>query len=150
MMRKGALIFAVFLASLAALAGCGGGDSSLSDKEFHQQLNLVCNHGSREEEEVYGQLAKEYHERETKITAQVAAANVLQLVASYQRTTEAIADIGLPEGKSAKKQAEALIQLREEAAKTIQKDPVHRERLAVIFKKPNERAMALGVQGCVF
>lgn len=148
-MRKGIAGFAVFIASLLILAGCGGGDSStISQQEYEQQLELVCNRGLQEREELFATLTQEYEERsEDEVTPQYEAANLRKMIAQYQETTEEIAEIDLPEGEE--KKAEELVREREEVAAKVDASPLGtRDSLGTIFTKAGELADSFGARGC--
>ena len=138
------ILFAV-LALLLAVAGCGGSDddSSVSKEEFGQQLKLACNEGLQERETLVRNLTREYYEeREERATPEYQAENLLKVMATYQKTTDKIADIGLPEGEEEK--VEGFIKAREEAAAKVEASPIGtRDALESIFKDANEKALAL-------
>jgi hypothetical protein len=106
----------------ALLAGCGGDDSSISKQEYDQQLEVVCNKGLQEREELTTKLGQEAEEGKKKKGIGDVAEVIKQLIGIYKGTTEEIADIGLPEGTE--KEAEALVQGREEAAEQVEADPL--------------------------
>ncbi|HEU4706791.1 MAG TPA: hypothetical protein VFS64_06380 [Solirubrobacterales bacterium] len=141
---------AALVVALLAIAGCGSSSSPLSTQEFEQQLKLVCNKGTQEREAILTQITKAYYERrEQAPTPQYQAGNVRKLFASYERTTEAIRDLGLPKGGEEK--AESLIKAREAAAAKVAANAVAaRGHLFAIVKPANDRARAYGAQSCVF
>jgi hypothetical protein len=135
------------LISLLGIAGCGG-DSSLSQAEYEQQLELVCNTGLRERAELVSAVTHEFEvEREWKSSPQYEAENLSKLAAAYEQTTEAIDDLGLPEQDPEK--IEDLISTREEASAKVLADPLGaRGNLEPIFEEANEVAESLGVKSC--
>lgn len=151
MVRKGRLGFAILMAMLLVFVGCGGGgeDSSLSKDEYTQQLKLVCNEGLKERATLIRSLSKAYYEKRAQNpTPKYQAENLLKLIAVYQATTQAIADIGLPEGQE--KEVEAFIHAREEAAAKVEASPIGtRDAIETIFKDSNEKAVALDAETCV-
>jgi hypothetical protein len=148
--RKGTLIFSIFMAAaLLAAAGCGGGDSSVSKQEFEQQLKAACNKGLQAREHSYTQITNEYLESGKQPTPDYQAENIRKLFASYQETTEEIADIGLPEGEE--KKAEALIKAREDGYDTVIEDPLAtREKWPQVFHDASKKAEAFGAGTCSF
>lgn len=147
-MGKGIAAFAVLVASLLLFAGCGGGSSTISQQEYEQELELACNRGLQEREKVYSQLTQEYDElSEKEATPKVEDENLLKLIDVYAETTEEVDDIDLPEGKE--KQAEELVEQREEAAAKIQADPQGtRNSFGAIFKRASDLAESFGAKAC--
>jgi hypothetical protein len=146
--RRG-LILVAFLAILMALGGCGGSDSSsVSQEEFTQQLKLVCNKGLQEREALIKELTQEYYEqREERATPAYQAENLRKMMATYQGTTEKIAEIGMPEGEEAK--IEALIKAREEAAARVEASPLGtRDNIEIIFRDADSKAKAFEAPSC--
>jgi hypothetical protein len=148
---KGAIGFAVVMAMLLVFAGCGGGDdsSSVSKQEYSQELKLACNNGLKERETLVRKLQKEFYEKRAQNpTPEYQAENLLKVMATYQETTEEIADIGLPEGEE--KKAEELLRAREEAAAKVEASPLGtRDGIETIFKDANEQALAMDASSCV-
>lgn len=129
----------------AILAGCGGGDSSISKQEYDQELELVCNKGLQEREELVNRLSREYEERKKQSNTKVNTENIRSLIAVYQGTTEAIADIGLPEEDE--KKAEELVQEREKAAEKVEADPLG-SLGPLTFEKVTKAAEDLNAKSC--
>lgn len=121
-MYKAIVGLAVVGALLLVVAGCGGDDSSISRQEYDQQIELVCNKGLQEREELLNDLTKEFEEQGRSAGTKVQEENVRKLIAVYQGTTEEIADLGFPE--QGEKKAEELVQAREEAASKVEADPL--------------------------
>lgn len=149
-MRKGITGFAVLVVSLLILAGCGGDSSTVSKEEYERQLELVCNEGIQEREDLFRTVSQEYEElSEEEQTTQVEVENLRKLIAGYQGTTEKIADLDLPEGNEEK--AEELVREREEVAAKIQASPLGtRDSLGTIFDTANGLAESFGGQSCTF
>lgn len=147
-MYKAIVGLAVAGALLLVVTGCGGDDSSISKQEYDQQLELVCNQGLKEREELFQEITEEFEAKGGKGNSQeVQAKNIRKLMAVYQGTTEEIADIGLPEQD--KKQAEELVQAREAAAAKVEADPLSaREDVATIFAKSNKLSEELEAKSC--
>lgn len=144
MVRK-AIVGLVVVAAL--LVGCGGDDSSISKQEYDQELELVCNKGLQEREEAIGRLTQEFEEQKKKSNTEAQTENIRKLIAVYQGTTEEIADIGYPE--QGEKKAEELVEAREEAAATVEADPLGSLGVsATTFEKPNEIAEDLEAKSC--
>lgn len=146
-MRRGSIFIAV-MAVFALLAGCGGGNSSLSKDEFARELKLVCNKGLQERETLIKNLTQEYYEqRAERATPKYQAENLRSLMNIYQGTTEQIAEIGLPEGEEEK--VEALLHAREEAAAKVKASPIGtRDNLEIIFKEADQKAEAFSAPSC--
>jgi len=143
--RKGICGIVVVLVGLLGLQGCGGGDSSISKAEYAQQLELACNKGLREREEFVAKLSKEDPSKSSNPRQQ--AANIRGFVGVYVKTTEEIADIGLPE--QGEKKAEEFVQAREDAAAKVESDPLSALANApAIFAKANKIAAGLEVASC--
>jgi hypothetical protein len=142
--RKGISGIVVVLIGLLGLTGCGGGSSSISKAEYLQQLELVCNQGLKEREE----FASGLNEEATKSKPTESQADSIRgLMAVYKGTTEEIADIGVPE--QGQKQAEELVQAREEAAAKVDKDPLSGVANSLkIFAKATKIAEELEVASC--
>jgi hypothetical protein len=145
--RKGLVILAALLVSLFAMAGCGE-DSSLSQAEYEQQLELVCNKGIQERAKLVNEVSREFEEqRERKSTPQYEAENVSKLATVYEGTTEELNELGPPEEEPEK--VEAMIRAREEASAKVLADPLGaRGQLEPIFEDPNKLAESLGVKSC--
>jgi hypothetical protein len=146
--RKATIGLAVLI-SLLAVAGCGGGGSStISEAEYEQELEIVCNKGMKAYEETYIALTEEYEEKgEEEVTSEEQAENLRTLNDVYQETTEEIAEIDLPEGKE--KKAEDLVREREEAAAKVEASPLgSRDTFGSIFQKANDLADSFGATSC--
>lgn len=144
MVRK-ALVGLVVAAAL--LAGCGGDDSSISKQEYDQEIELICNKGLQEREELINKLGQEFEEGKQKQSTDTQAENIRKLIAVYQGTTEEIADVGLPE--QGEKKAEELVQAREEAAAKVEDDPLGSLGVtATTFEKANKVAEDLEAKSC--
>jgi hypothetical protein len=145
---KGIAAFAVLVASLLLLAGCGDDSSTISQQEYEQQLELACNRGLQEREKVYSQVTEEYEElSEKEATPKVEDENLLKLIDVYQETTEEIDELGVPEGNEEK--AEELVKQREEAAAKVQADPQGtRNSFGSIFEKSSDLAESFGAKAC--
>jgi hypothetical protein len=149
--HKGITAAIVVFVGLLALAGCGGGDSSLSKSEFDQQLELVCNKGLKEREELLEELSQEYEGRNQKANqkeqAEEQKTNIRKLMAIYRGTTEEISDIGLPDQEE--KAAEDLVKAREDVAKKVEADPTNALANApTLFVKAVKAAEAFNVSSC--
>lgn len=132
---------------LLVAAGCGGDDSSISKQEYDQQLELACNQGLQEREEVLNDLGRKAKESRQKPSLDFQKESIGKLIAIYQGTTEEIADIGLPEENE--KKAEELVQAREEAAATVEADPLGSLGVsATTFEKSNKLAEELEAKSC--
>lgn len=147
-MRSKALIVVVAgVALLLAAAGCGGGDSSLTEREFEQQLKVVCNQGAQESNEIFETISNLYYEGKRKPTREFQAENLRKMMGSYEATTEKISEIGLPE--EGEEGAEALVEAREEGADKAMADIWGtRNEYLVIFKDANARARNYGADAC--
>lgn len=130
------------------MAGCGGNDSPISRAEYDQRLEIVCNKGLKEREEMIQAINQEYEElQEQKATTQYQVENLRKVIAIYQGTTEEIADIGLPE--KGEKQAEEMVQARENAAGKVDANPLGtRDALSTVFAKANKLAEELEAKSC--
>ncbi len=145
-MRK-AIIGLAVAAALLVVAGCGGDDSSISKQEYDQELELVCNKGLQEREELIGQLSQEFEEGKQKSTTKTQAENINKLIAVYKGTTEEIADIGLPE--EGEKKADELVRAREEAAAKVEADPLGSLGVtSTTFEEANKIAEDLEAKSC--
>lgn len=145
MVRKAIVGLAV---AAALLAGCGGDDdSSISQQEYDQQVELVCNKGLQEREELVSQLGKEFEEGKQKSNTKSQTENIQKLIAVYQDTTEEIADVGLPENNE--KKAEELVEEREKAAEKVEADPLGSLGVtSTTFEKANKVAEDLKAKSC--
>jgi hypothetical protein len=149
--HKGISAIVVVLIGLLGIAGCGGGgSSSVSQAEYEQQAELVCNEGLKQREEVFKKVSAEYARRDrsasAKELAEEQAQNVRELMATYDVTTEKLTDVGLPEKDT--KKAEELLQEREKGASQIEKDPTKMSEFIAIFAKAGKIAHGLGVASC--
>ena len=144
------MIGLVLAGALFSMIGCGGGDSTVGNDEYNQQLRLVCNKGLQEREELVNAINKDYEEnQEQKATTAYQIENLRKLIAVYQGTTEGIADIGLPEERAAR--AEEMVEAREDAAAKVDGDPLGtRDSLEAVFKKANQLASDLDAPSCAF
>jgi hypothetical protein len=133
---------------LLTLAACGGGgDSTISKQSFDRQLEVVCNKGLQDREEVMSRLGREYQESGQKTSTQLQTENVRKLIGAYQRTTEEIDDLDLPEGSEQK--VEELVEAREKAAETVEADPLGSIGVnATTFNKANKVATELEAASC--
>jgi len=144
--RKATAIAALMALVLVA-AGCGGSDSTLTEKEFEQQLKVACNNGAQESSEVYEKISNLYSEGKRKPTRDFQEENLGKMMGVYENTTENIAEIGLPE--EGKERAEDLIKAREDGAAKATADIWEtRNEYLVIFKDANERAREYDASAC--
>jgi hypothetical protein len=145
-----AIIGLAVAAALLVVPGCGGDDSTVSREEFDQQLELVCNKGLQEREELVSEINQEFEEkREQKADTAYQVENLRKLIAVYQGTTEEIANIGVPEQDGEK--AEEFVQAREEAAAKVDASPLGtRDNLEGVFEKANELAEDFEARSCAF
>lgn len=149
-MRKGISGIVVVLVLLLGVPGCGGGDSTISKQEYDRQLEVVCNKGLKEREELISSIQRDYEERrEQKTTTKYQVENLRKLISVYQGTTAEIADISLPEKDEQK--AEEMVQAREVAAAKVQASPLGtRDAITTIFKEANDLAEELEAKSCTF
>lgn len=146
-MLKGIVGLAVAGTLLLVAVGCGSEDSSVSKQEYDQKLELVCNKGLQEREELIKEISQEFEEQERKADAKAQAETVNKLIAVYQATTEEIADIGVPE--QGEKKADELVEAREEAAAKVEADPIGSLGVSnTTFEKANKTAEDLEVKSC--
>jgi hypothetical protein len=148
--HKGISAIIVIAIGLLGIGGCGG-DSSLSKAEYDQKLELVCNKGRSEREELLKEISQEYNGQNrnanAKEQAEEQAANILKLMAVYRGTTEEIDGIGLPE--QSEEMAEELVKSREDAVAKVEADPGSAvANFAAIFAKPNKISEELDVASC--
>lgn len=144
MVRKAIIGLAV---AAALLAGCGDDDSSVSKQEYDQQLELICNKGLQEREELIDDLSNKIQESNQGSDLKVQEENIRELVAIYQRNTEEIADVGFPEQNEQK--AEELVQAREDAAAKVEADPFGSLGTTnTTFEKANKLAEDLKAKSC--
>lgn len=146
MVRKAIVGLAVAGALLVG-AGCGSDDSSVSKQEYDQKLELICNQGLQEREELINDLSQEAQEAPQKPNLELQKEYVLKLIGAYQQTTEEIDDIGLPEQKE--KKAEELVEAREDAAAKVEADPIGSLGVTnTTFEKANKIAEELEAKSC--
>lgn len=146
-MHKAIAGLAVVGALLLVVTGCGSDDSSLSKQEYDQQLELVCNQGLQEREELLEDVGREFEERQRQTDPDFQASSIRRLIAIYDGTTDEIADLGLPD--QGEQKAEELVQAREDAAAKVEADPLgSREKLVPIFSKANKVAEELEAKSC--
>lgn len=148
-MARKAIVGVAVAAVLLAVGGCGGGDddSSISKQEYDQQIELVCNKGLQEREELVSRLGKEFEEGKQQSNTKSQTENIQKLIAVYQDTTEEIADVGLPEGNE--KKAEELVEEREKAAEKVEADPLGSLGVtSTTFEKANKVAEDLKAKSC--
>lgn len=146
MVRKAIVGFMV-AGALLVVAGCGDDSSTISKEEYDQRLEVACNTGIREREELTHALNREFEEKlERDITRKVQMENLRKLIAVYQRTTEAIADIPLPEGDE--KTAEEYVREREDAAAKVEASPLAANN--ALFQKSEELGKKLETVTCGF
>jgi hypothetical protein len=148
---SGFIVVLISLLGLLGVAGCGGGDSSVSKAEYEQQLELVCNKGLKDREEVLGEIAQEYSTRDRKASAKEQAeeqtANIRKLMAVYSDTTEEIADIDQPE--QGEKLAQELVKAREDVTAKVEADPSGAlANASTIFAKAGKIAEKFDVDSC--
>jgi len=141
------------LAAVGALLlvtfGCGGGDDStvVSNQEYDQKLELICNQGLKEREAFLEHVNHAFQELGGKVSKSFQTENLRKLVDVYKGTTEEIADIGLPEENE--KKAEELVQTREKAAAQVYADPLGSvDSLGYIFKNTYQIAEELEAKSC--
>lgn len=136
------------LISLFVISGCGGDDSSLSQDEFSQQLELVCNKGLQEREKLVNSVTREFEEQQNReLTPEYEAENITKLVTLYQETIEEIKEIGLPEEEP--EEVEAFIKTQEEASARVLASPLSaRDNLDVIFEDADKAAESLDAHSC--
>jgi hypothetical protein len=133
--RKGIGAIVVVLIGLFGATGCGGGSSSLTQAEYNQQLELVCNQGLQEREEFLINSNKEAANGEKVGKAE----GIRRYIGVYENTTEKIAELDAPE--QTEKIAEEYVQAREAAAAKAYADPISAvANSLIIFKKANEIA----------
>ncbi|HEY3435323.1 MAG TPA: hypothetical protein VGK41_06695, partial [Solirubrobacterales bacterium] len=131
----------------ALLAGCGGDDSSVSRQEYDQQLELICNKGLQEREEMLEDLGQKLQETNQQSNVEAQKETILELIGAYQGTTEEIDDIGLPE--QGEKKAEELVAAREDAAAKVEADPIGSLGVTnTTFEKANKVAEDLEAKSC--
>jgi hypothetical protein len=139
----------VVLIGLLGILGCGG-DSTISRAEYERQIELACNKGLKEREELFSHMTVEYERRARTASqreqAEEQAGNVRQLMAGYQETTEEIADVGFPE--KGRKMAEALLEAREDGTARLIAHPQEFAEWTAIFAKAAKAANGLGVASC--
>lgn len=149
-MHKGISAIVFVLVGLLGIAGCGGGDSSLSKAEYQQQIEIVCNKGLKEREELLKELGAEYEKRKpnasAKEVAEEQAQNVRRLMAVYRGTTEELAEVGLPE--QGQKTAEELVKAREDGTAKLEADPTAVSEFITIFAKATKTAEKLKASSC--
>lgn len=147
MVRKAIAGLAMAATLLLVVGGCGSDDSSISRAEYDRQIELVCNKGLQEREEVLENLSQEFEEQGRQGGTKVQEENIRKLVALYQGTTEELADVGLPE--QGEQKAEELVQAREDAVAEAEADPLGSVGVnANTFVKPNEIAEDLNAGSC--
>jgi hypothetical protein len=147
MVNRKAKIVVGLMALILLAVGCGGSDSTMTAKEFEQQLKVACNNGEQERNEVYGQISTLYSEGKRKPTRAFQQENLEKMMGVYENTTEKIAEIGFPD--EGVERAESLIQAREDAAAKVAGDVWgSRNDYGVIFKDANELARAYGAGAC--
>jgi hypothetical protein len=147
MVSRKAMVVVGLMALILSAVGCGGSDSTLTAKEFEQQLKVACKDGVREGNEVYEQISNIYSEGKRKPTRAFQTENLEKMMGVYENTTEKIAEIGLPD--EGEESAEALIQAREDAAAKTSADVWGtRNEYGVIFKDANEQARDFGASAC--
>lgn len=146
-MHKGISAIIVVFIGLLGITGCGGSGSTLSRSEYEQKLELVCNKGLREREEFIQGVTLEYQSQHKKLTPKGQAENLRNLMAVYQRTTEEIAEIGLPEKDE--KKAEELVKAREHAVAKIKADPLSGlSEFSELFAKSYKIAEGFDTKSC--
>jgi hypothetical protein len=148
--HKGISAIIIVLVGLLGIAGCGGGDSSLSKTEYKQQAELVCNKGLKEREELLKEITAEYEQRNPTATAKEEAEeharNVRKLMVVYQGTTDELAEVGSPE--QGEKTAEELITAREDGTQKLKAEPLAVSEFTTIFAKATKISEQLGVASC--
>lgn len=145
-MLKAIVVLAVVGALLVG-TGCGGDDSSISKQEYDQKLELICNKGLKEREELFSDVTREFEEQNKKASNDFQAESIRKLTAVYEGTTDEIDELGVPE--EGEKKAEEFVQAREDAAAKVDADPLGaREELITIFAKANKIAEDLNAQSC--
>jgi hypothetical protein len=133
--------------TLALVVGCGGEDSTVSKQEYDQKLELACNKGLQEREEMLEEISQKFEEGGRKTSKDFQSENLIALIALYEGTTEEIADIGVPE--EGEQEAEELVQAREDAAAKVQDDPLGSiDSLITIFAEANKLAEDLEAKSC--
>ncbi len=139
----------IVLIGLLGITGCGDA-SSISKSDYKQQVELVCNKGLKEREELLKKVTPEYVRRSRNATAKERVEeqeqNVRKLMTVYQGTTEELVDIGLPD--EGEKTAEELVKAREDGASKLKADPRLIGEFTAIFAKASKSAEDLGVSSC--
>jgi hypothetical protein len=127
------------------VSGCGGGGSdSLTKAEFAKKADEICRRGESERAEVLKAAGQKFSGK--KVTAADQEQLVLEAVPSYEKATQKIKELGVPEG--GEKEAEALVKAMEEAAENVKADPGTATTGSVPFEKANEVAEEVGAKGC--
>jgi hypothetical protein len=143
-------IVVVVVIGLLGMTGCGGGDSSISKAEYEQQIEVACNKGLKEREELLKEITPEYEKQargaSQKELAEIQARNIRKLMAIYRGTTEELADVDLPE--QGEKMAEELVKSREDGAAKVEADPQVFTEFTRVFAKATKAANGLGVASC--
>jgi hypothetical protein len=130
--------------ALLFVAGCGGGDSSLTKAEFTKKASLVCQEWLSDKEEVIQAATRKLGSR--KATQAEQENLVLGVLEPYETATEKIEDLGVPEGEE--KEVEAILDARKEAAERTKANPESALVSTAAFKKANEEAEKYGLEHC--
>jgi type IV pilus biogenesis protein CpaD/CtpE len=148
--KRGGLAFIVLAAVLAVavvLGGCGSDSdstASLSKAEYKKQAEVVCQSYESEREEVLG---KALEEAGSNPNAKQKEKLLLTVLATYEKMTEEIADLGTPEGEEQK--AEAMIESMEEAIDRAKANPESAFTSDLPFREANKQVKAMGLDNCV-
>jgi hypothetical protein len=127
------------------VSGCGGGGSdSLTKAEFAKKADEICRRGEAERAEVLKAAGQKFSGK--KVTAADQEQLVLEAIPSYEKSTQKIKELGVPEG--GEKEAEALVEAMEEAAENVKADPGTATTGSIPFKKADEIAEEIGAKGC--
>lgn len=137
------VVFAVILASVPLVSGCGGSGQAapLKKPQFIQQADAICRHAESELETAIGEATK-------KGAGEMGQADLVTEVAlpSMQNMTEELADLGVPVGDE--KEVQRIIHAFDRGIATLEKNPTSVTADIGAFHQATDAADEYGLTDC--
>jgi hypothetical protein len=143
------LISICLIASALAVAGCGGGDSTLTKAEYIKQAETICKRiNDQREEAIQAFTAKSSAGPGNPITVSEQLKLVLDVaLPPVQQEAEELDELGDPEGAEA--EAEAIVDGLENGVDKVEQNPtIVLKEPTNPFNKTGELARKFGLENC--